>query len=95
MFTGNGLVVIEAENLQKIISDEIENAFAKFKEEFHERHKKYISKIEASEKLGVSLVTLWKWDKDGILPSIKINKKVVYEEYDLEQFLESRKYKKS
>jgi len=38
----------------------------------------YLSREEVAEKLGVNLSTLWRWNRDGYLPCVKIGSKVKY-----------------
>ena len=45
------------------------------------------SRKKTSELLGVSLVTLWKLEKQGDLKPIRINTKVIYSASDVEAYL--------
>ncbi|NEV94198.1 helix-turn-helix domain-containing protein [Psychroflexus sp. YR1-1] len=48
---------------------------------------KWISRQEAAEKLGVSFVTLNKWNHKGILHAYKIGGKVLYKHTDVQDKL--------
>jgi excisionase family DNA binding protein len=45
---------------------------------------KYLTADEVAEKLSVTRVTLWQWDKKGILKPAKIGNKVRYRQSDLD-----------
>jgi len=49
---------------------------------------KYITREEISKKLNVSCVTLYRWEKKGILKKRKIGGKVYYKIKEIEAILE-------
>lgn len=50
-----------------------------------------VTRAQAAERLGVDLSTLYRWEKDGYLPAVRIGRKVFYEE-DLIRAMEEGKY---
>lgn len=42
-----------------------------------------LTREETAEILSISLVTLWKWTKDGLLPSYRIGKKIRYKKSEI------------
>lgn len=51
----------------------------------------YLSREEAADKLGVNLSTLWRWNKDGYLPCVKIGSKVKYPMSIIRAFIDRNK----
>lgn len=56
-----------------------------------ECEEEYISRFEVAEKFGVNLSTLWRWNRDGYLPCIKIGRKVVYAASVIREFIDRNK----
>ena len=51
-----------------------------------------ISSVEAANRLGISIWTLYNWVRAGLLPSIRINRKILFDPKDVECLIEkSRK----
>ena len=48
---------------------------------------------DAAKLLGISPRLLWQWTKDGRIPSVKINRAVLYRRASLEEFLASQETK--
>jgi len=53
--------------------------------------KQYLSSSEACEFLGIGKTKLFKLKKEGRLPYIKIDKKLVFDKNDLVKFMDSLK----
>lgn len=51
----------------------------------------WLSRNQACEKLGVSLVTLYKWNKSGVLPAYKIGGSVRYKLDDIRVKMSNQK----
>ena len=51
----------------------------------------YLSREETAEKLGVNLSTLWRWNKEGYLPCVKIGSKVKYPMSIIRAFIDRNK----
>lgn len=63
-------------------------------EEAINRHRELptLTRKETAEKLGVTLTTLWHWQKSGYLTPVKIGTKVMYRPSDVDELLlKSRK----
>lgn len=56
-----------------------------------ECEEEYLSRREVADKFGVNLSTLWRWNKDGFLPCIKIGRKVVYAASAIREFIDRNK----
>lgn len=55
-----------------------------------EKEETYLSPDEAAEKVGVTPITLWRWEKKGVLPRIKIGNKVRYRLSDVQKMMEGK-----
>lgn len=87
------LVIMAKEEVKAIVRHEMARAFEHFEERQSKRRNKiYISRKEAAKKIGCSLPTLWKLDKNGELPASRAGTKVLYELGQIERFLENSKY---
>jgi len=47
-----------------------------------------LTRIETAEMLSISLVTLWKWTKDDIIPAFRIGNKVRYKRKEVIEALQ-------
>jgi len=57
--------------------------------------KEILTRKEIMELFGISLSTVIRWEKQGILRPIKLSpRKVVYKKEDIEQLLEERRIEK-
>lgn len=58
-------------------------------EEAISRHREQptLTRKEAAKKLGVTLTTLWHWQKSGYLTPVKIGTKVMYRPTDVDELL--------
>lgn len=66
---------------------EKEQTLSKFNQT-EEAEEEFLSRFEVAEKLGVDLTTLWRWNKDGYLPNLKMGGKVVYPMSVIRKFIE-------
>ena len=48
----------------------------------------YLTAKECAERLSVDLSTLWRWDKTGYLPKVKMGKKIFYRLSDIQKLME-------
>lgn len=55
-------------------------------------NKDYYTREEAKELLKLSYATLWKYNKDGILPATKIGSRVYYKRKDIDDTMEGGVY---
>jgi hypothetical protein len=55
-----------------------------------EKQDDLISRVETATVLNISLVKLWAITKEGLLPRLKIGKKVLYKRMDIQEFINSQ-----
>lgn len=82
------LISLTVEKLENIIENKISKAIEKLKlkqVETSPKADKLLTRNETASLFGISLVTLNKWSKLGILKSYKIGGKVLYKQSELEQ----------
>jgi excisionase family DNA binding protein len=58
------------------------------KEREPEKAEAYLTSEELSKILKVSLVTIWSWDKKGIIKPLRIGNQKRYRKSDIEKFLQ-------
>lgn len=75
------LISLSPEELRGMVEDAVKTALAGFKQQAPAP--KLLSRKEAAKFLGVSLVTLDQWEKDGKVKSSRIGSRVRYLEADL------------
>jgi excisionase family DNA binding protein len=56
-----------------------------------EFEKRLLTTREAATRLGISTRLLWTLTKEGSIPSVQIRRKVLYDDRDLDTFIESCK----
>lgn len=59
-------------------------------EELDKRTKKqetYLSRTKTALMLGVTLSTLWRWDKENYLKPVRVGSKVLYRETDIQNVI--------
>ena len=59
-------------------------------EELNKRTKKqevYLSRTKTALMLGVTLSTLWRWDKENYLKPVRVGSKVLYRESDIQKVI--------
>lgn len=81
------LIQIETANAQDF-KNEIIDGVKQFLIGFTENQKKVendtlLSRTETAEMLSISLVSLWAWSKNGIIPSYRIGNKVRYKKLEV------------
>ena len=52
-----------------------------------------MSSSKASEYLGISIWTLYRWTKEGRVPYVQLGRRKLFDISDLEQFIENHKIK--
>lgn len=50
----------------------------------------FLTRTQAAKALGVTLTTLYVWDKNGILPAQRLGKKVFYKTSTIDNFFTTR-----
>lgn len=84
----NIALTINANDLRNVVTDIVRDERERVEKEVNERNEKAtISRKEAAKMLDVALGTLWRWDKEGYLKSIKVGYKVMYRKSDIEAML--------
>jgi excisionase family DNA binding protein len=53
--------------------------------------KRLLTTREAATRLGISTRLLWTLTKDGSIPAVQIRRKVLYDDRDLERFIDQCK----
>lgn len=95
----NNFVLIPEKDLRNLFQDalaknneELRNAIAKDLQDA--KTPQHFTRNKTSEILNLSLPTLWKLDKTGVLKAVRIGTKVLYLASDVESYLESLKVPK-
>jgi hypothetical protein len=83
------LEVIEIETLKKIVGEAVADAISKQPQTDEEP--KYLTRSELANQLRVTLVTLWNWQKKGLLTPRKIGNRILYDEAEVNQALATGK----
>jgi excisionase family DNA binding protein len=78
-------ISVTPEQLQNPIIEGVKNQLESLKLHFEPKQPRtYLSRIEVSKTLNVSLVTLNKWNKSGKLKAVGIGGRVLYRQEDLD-----------
>ena len=82
---GNILLVISKEDLEMAFEDAISSFMKKMKVDTESRNvdEVLLSENEVLQKLGVTHSTLWRWNRKGYLPNVKIGRKVMWRQSDI------------
>jgi excisionase family DNA binding protein len=92
------LIVTTPHELKTLILDVLKEnqSLMQSKEELSlnakETPKKFYSRKETAEILGITLATLHKYTKDGVIDSHRIGSRVLYKYQDIESALTNRKF---
>ncbi len=81
---GNAILMVGATELKEFCDNLIDEAVARFTPQQEEV---YLTTAQASNKLNVNRSTLWRWDRDNYLKSVKVGKKTLYRLSDVEKIL--------
>jgi hypothetical protein len=79
----NGLIIVTPDELQQMIEAEVKKSYSNLNKDVSKE--KYLTRKEASEKLRVSLVTMWDYSRTGKLRTFRFGKRVLYLESDIEK----------
>ena len=83
----NVQIVVNREDLKFIFVEWMQ-------EELNKRTKKqevYLSRTKTALMLGVTLSTLWRWDKENYLKPVRVGSKVLYRESDIQNVINQTK----
>lgn len=87
-FLNNSSVIVQVskEDLMSVVKELVhELTSAKSSRESEE----YLTPDVTAERLHISLPTLWRWCKQGIIEKVKINKKVLFRSTDIDKLLQA------
>ncbi len=76
-------IVVNREDLKWMVTEWLQ-------EELSKRTKKqevYLSRTKTALMLGVTLSTLWRWDKENYLTPVRVGGKVLYRESDIQRVI--------
>ncbi len=79
---------IDPEEFKNEILAGVEKLLKEFSEQFTPKHPEiWMNRKDVGELLGISVVTIHNWSKDGILKPYKIGTRVRFKRSDIEQTL--------
>jgi len=94
----NGISFKQLENsISTIVANQLEVLLDKLTNSQDKEQPEFITRQQTADLLGVSLVTLHKWTKNGVIPAKKIESRVRYDRQDVLNALrdvETLKYSK-
>lgn len=82
-------IQVTPDELTAMIADAVVKGFEQAKEFFNKptKQSEYLTRKETAKRLKISLGTLDNWTKSGKLTSHKIDRKVLYKECEIEEFI--------
>lgn len=83
------LFQVTADELKSFVADVVEQTAQRFSERAA-RSMLQVSQAQAAKCLGVSPVTLWRWDKEGYFRAHKVGKKTYYLQSELDELKAAR-----
>ena len=78
----NVSVVVTLPDLREFVSEMVAETAASKPQETEE---KFLTKSEVAKLLNVSENTLWRWNRDGYLQSVKIGRNPFYKQSDIDR----------
>lgn len=86
----NICVTVSLSDLREFFQGCISDRLAEIEVEAQRQIEKeeYLSPKEAAEKLGVSASTLWRWSREQYLVPVKVGRKSLYKQSDINKLLE-------
>lgn len=93
---------MKEQGLFLINKDELKNAFMEFYNEMQSKDEqtpsepekeaeKLLTTAETAEMLRISLPTLHRWKKNGVIPHVRLNKSIRYRESDIMKVLDKKR----
>ena len=79
------------DDLKSLISETIKEELKMFFKKENEPDNRMLTRKEVSAMLGVSLVTLSNWVKEGIVPAVRLNSSVRFRMADIESAMKEIK----
>ena len=88
----NVTLAISAAELKEVLTEWATQLLASHpQKEVDDEDLKLLTRDEAAELLHVNLATLWRWNKEGYLPAVKVGAKTMYRKEDLAKILRKRR----
>ena len=84
--SANVSVMVTLPDLREFVSEMVAVAAASKQE----KEETYLTKSEVANLLGVSENTLWRWDRDGYLNSVKVGRTPMYKQSDINKLREGK-----
>ena len=83
-------------NVQIVVNrDDLKFMFTEWMQEELSKHTQkqevYLSRTKTALMLGVTLSTLWRWDKEKYLTPVRVGSKVLYRESDIQKVINQTK----
>ena len=72
--------------VRQIVAEEIRAAIAEAKNQ----PKKMYSRTEACKVLHVTVPTLWRWEKEGVINGVRVNRRVLFSEDEITRVLKQK-----
>lgn len=89
---GNPIIQISLNDLREVVKDLYHEERKRTEEAISaNREHPTLTRKETAKMLGVSLSTLWQWEKSGYLTPVKIGTKVMYRPTDVDALLTKHK----
>ena len=82
---------LTAEELKKLISEAVRIELQNNQPEVREETTELLTRNQLAEMLQVTTVTLWKWEKEGIIEPVRFNNQVRYRREDINKTLSDLK----
>lgn len=86
----NDLLQAVFDEFRKIVREEIRAAL----EDAKNAPKKMYSREEASQVLHITIATLCKWEKQGLINGVRVNRRVLFSEDEISRVLNERTKRK-
>ena len=88
----NVTLAISAAELKEVLTEWATQLLASHpQKEVDDEDLKLLTRAETAELLHVDLATLWRWNKEGYLPAVKVGAKTMYRKEDLAKILRKRR----
>lgn len=89
--SGNIQLVVSLDDLKELCSYFVKQELERLEKLKEQENDGLLDSKQVMELLKVKLGTLWRWNKSGYLPSVKIGCRNYYHRADVEQMLDKRK----
>lgn len=83
----NVQIVVNRDDLKFMVTEWMQEELAKHTQ----KQEVYLSRTKTALMLGVTLSTLWRWDKENYLTPVRVGSKVLYRETDIQKVINQTK----